>query len=58
MNEEALFDVDRHIVVRPNDGALVHEVVHNDAELARYLKQHPAWNGARELRRANEGKAA
>lgn len=42
MNEDALFDVDRHIVVRPNDGALVHEVVHNDAELARYLKQHPA----------------
>lgn len=42
MTEPALFDVDRHIVVRPNDGALVHEVVHNDAELARYLRQHPA----------------
>jgi hypothetical protein len=41
VNEPALFDVDRHIVVRPA-GALVSEVVHNDAELARYLRQHPA----------------
>lgn len=40
MNEPALFDVDRHIVVRPA-GALVSEVVHNDAELAGYLKAHP-----------------
>ena len=35
-----LFDVDRHIVVRPS-GGLVSEVVHNDAELARYLNAHP-----------------
>lgn len=40
MAEAALFDVDRHIVVR-TPGALVFEVVHNDAELARYLKAHP-----------------
>lgn len=41
MSEPTLFDVDRHIVVRPA-GGLVSEVVHNDAELARYLKQHPS----------------
>lgn len=40
MTEPALFDVDRHIVVRPV-GGLVSEVVHNDAELARYLNAHP-----------------
>lgn len=40
MAEPALFDVDRHIVVRPA-GARVSEVVHNDTELARYLKAHP-----------------
>ena len=40
MADATLFDVDRHIVVRPH-GAHVSEVVHNDTELARYLKANP-----------------